>query len=296
MLDFNTIVVGAGPAGMGAALYLKRAGIDVLLIDKDAPGGQMLKTSKVENYLGFESINGADLALKMFEHVKNNDIPFEFGEVVLVSKGENYSVELADKKFTCKHVIIATGRIPNKLNLPGEDRIQGISYCAVCDGTFYRDKVVGVVGGGNSAFTNALYLADLCQKVYIFVRGNVSANAELVNRTKNRENIIVLKDTSINELLEKDNHLTGVVLQNDKIVDLNGLFVAIGGKPKVDFINNISLEREYITVNEHMESSLKGLYACGDVIYKEFYQIATAINDGVVAALSIKAGEWYETN
>ena len=291
MLDFNTIVIGAGPAGMAAALYLKRAGIEVLLIDKDAPGGQMLKTSKVENYLGFESINGADLALKMFDHVKANNVPFEFGEVISVTKGDNFIVNLADKKFSSKHVIVATGRIPNKLNLPGEDRIHGVSYCAVCDGTFYRDKVVGVVGGGNSAYTNALYLADLCEKVYMFIRGEVKANAELVNRVKNRENIVVLCQTQIKQLLEKKGMLSGVLLQNDKTLDLNGLFVAIGGSPKVDFIKNVNLEREYIKVNEHMESSLKGLYACGDVNFKEFYQIATAINDGVVAALSIKAGE-----
>ena len=291
MLDFDTIVIGAGPAGMGASLYLKRAGIEVLLIDKDAPGGQMLKTSKIENYLGYESINGADLALKMFDHVKKNDIPFEFGEVVSVVKDENYTVKLASKEFTCKHVIVATGRIPNKLGLALEDQIQGVSYCAVCDGSFYRNKTVGVVGGGNSAFTNALYLADLCDKVYLMVRGEVRANAELVNRAKNRDNIIVLKQTAVKELIAEDNRLTKVVLQNDKTLDLEGLFVAIGGRPKVDFIKNISLEKEYITVNEHMESSLKGLYACGDVIYKEFYQIATAINDGVIAALSIKAGE-----
>ncbi len=290
MLDYNTIIIGAGPAGMMTALYLKRAGIEVLLIDKDAPGGTMLKTSKIENYLGFESINGAELALKMFNHVKTNEIPFEFSEVTKIEQSNHYVVKTTTKEFTCKHVVIATGRTPNKLNLINEDKINGISYCAVCDGSFYRGKTVGVVGGGNSAFTNALYLADLCEMVYIFIRRETKANETLITRVKNRENIVIIKNSSISELISEDNNLTGVVLQDGKTVNLNGLFIAIGGKPKIDFIN-VELEKEYIKVNDHMETSLKNVYAVGDVNYKEYYQISTAVSDGTVAALSIKAGE-----
>ncbi len=292
MLTFDTIVIGAGPAGLAASLYLKRAGIEVLLIDKDAPGGQMLKTSKIENYLGFKSINGAELALNMFNHVKSNDIPFEFSEVISVDKkGSGFVVKTPDKHFSCKHVVIATGRMPNKLHLPDEDKIQGVSYCAVCDGSFYKNKIVGVVGGGNSAYTNALYLSDLCEQVYIFVRGEVKAEEELINRVRNRDNIVVLKNTQIIKLISENNKLKGVNLADERKLKLEGLFIAIGGKPKINFIKNIELEKEYIKVDSKMRTSLKGVYACGDVIYKDYYQIATAIGDGAVAALSIKAGD-----
>ncbi len=295
-MDYNTIVIGAGPAGLSASLYLKRAGQSVLLIDKDAPGGQMLKTSVVENYLGYESINGAELALKMFNHVKKNKIPFEFAEVISVENDGCYVVKTSNKEFRCKNVIVATGRTPRKLNLNGEDSIRGISYCAVCDGTFYKNKVVGVVGGGNSALTNALYLSDLCKQVYVFVRSELRADKDMVERILSCENITVLKHCEISELLSKENNLSGVVLKDGSQIDLEGLFIAIGGKPKTDFIKNIAKENEYIKVNNHMETSLKNVYACGDVVLKDYYQIVTAVSDGAVAALSIKVGECCERN
>lgn len=290
-MDFNTIVIGAGPAGLASALYLKRAGIDVLLIDKDAPGGQLLKTSMVENYLGFESINGAELALKMFNHVKANDIPLEFAEVLKVEKKGYFVVKTNKKDFKCKHLIIATGRVPAKLKIKDIDNIQGISYCAVCDGTFYKEKTVGVVGGGNSAFTNALYLADLCKQVYVFVRNEVKADLELINRAKNKGNIVVLKGNEINELMTENNVIKGVVFDDGKIIKVDGLFVAIGGKPNISFIDGLELEKGYIKVNNKMETSLKNVYACGDVILKDFYQIATAVSDGAIAALTIKEND-----
>ncbi|MCI9084653.1 MAG: FAD-dependent oxidoreductase [Bacilli bacterium] len=286
---YNTIVIGAGPAGMSAALYLKRAGISVLIIDKDAPGGQLLKTSNVENYLGFSSINGADLALEMFDHIKKNSILFEFGEVKSVVKSDGYIVKLSDKEFNCKNIIIATGRKPLKLGL-GEDNLRGISYCAVCDGTFYRDKVVGVVGGGDSAFTNALYLSDLCEKVYIFVRSKVRASVELINRAKECKNIVIIEGNNISELQSNDEILNKVILSNGKEFMVDGLFIAIGGKPNFDFISGVDTVDGYIKVNDKMETSLENIYACGDVIKKDVYQIVTAVSEGAVAALSIKSG------
>jgi len=290
-MDYNTIVIGAGPAGLSASLYLKRAGLSVLLIDKDAPGGQMLKTHMVDNYLGFESINGAELALAMFNHVKKNSVPFEFGEVVSISQDGYYIVKTNNKEFTCKNIIIATGRTPLKLGLNGENSISGISYCATCDGTFYKDKVVGVVGGGNSALTNALYLSDLCKQIYVFVRSDLKAHSELIEKALSHENITILRQNEISELLSKDNKLSGVILKDGKQIDLEGLFIAIGGKPQTDFISNVEKENGYIIVNNHMETSCKNIYACGDVILKDYYQIITAASDGAVAALSIKAGE-----
>lgn len=286
---YNTIVIGAGPAGMSAALYLKRAGIPVLIIDKDAPGGQLLKTSNVENYLGFASINGADLALKMFDHIKENNIPFEFGEVKSVTKGDNYIVSVSNKEFECKNVVIATGRKPLKLGI-GEDNIRGISYCAVCDGTFYKNKIVGVVGGGDSAFTNALYLSNLCEKVYIFVRSKVRASMELVSRVRKCHNIVIIEGYNIESLKSNDNILNKVVLSNGDEYELEGLFIAIGGKPNFDFITGLDTIDGYIKVNDNMKTSLENVYACGDVVKKDVYQIVTAVSEGAVAALNIKSG------
>lgn len=290
-MDYNTVVIGAGPAGLSASLYLKRAGLSVLLIDNNAPGGQMLKTHLVDNYLGFPNINGAELALAMFNHVKKDGVPFEFAEVTDILDKGCYVVKTNNKEIKCKNVIIATGRTPQKLGLNGEESINGISYCATCDGTFYKDKVVGVVGGGDSALTNALYLSDLCKHIYIFVRSELRAYSELIERVLSRSNITILNGSEISELISKENKLNGVVLKDGKQIDLEGLFVAIGGKPQTDFIKDIEKEDGYIIVDKNMETSRKNIYACGDVIKKDFYQIITAASDGAVAALSIKAGE-----
>ena len=161
------VIIGAGPAGMSAALYLKRAGIDVLIIEKDIPGGEMLKTNKIENYLGFTEIDGGELALKMSAQLKNLGISIVKDKVLKVYKEDKFKIETEKEHLVADYVIVATGRVPRKLGLEDEDKLlnRGISYCAVCDGAFYRNLDVAVIGGGDSALTEALYLADLCHKV-----------------------------------------------------------------------------------------------------------------------------------
>ena len=286
---YNTIIIGSGPAGMAAALYLQRSGLKTLIIDKDAPGGQMLKTDKIENYLGFKSISGFELAAKM-----NNQLEVDkaFGEVTEITKDNYFTVKTNNDTFTSKNVVIATGKVNNKLNLPLEDKIKGISYCAVCDGAFYKDKTVAIVGAGNSAFTEALYLSNICLNVYIINRSeNIKADNELQTRVKNKENIIYISNSVVTSLKEEDNILTGIVLNNKEELPVNGLFLAIGGKPKLDFIKNVKNDNGYLIVNEKKETNIPGLYGAGDVIKKDYYQIITALNDGVCAALSIKERE-----
>ena len=288
---YNTIIIGAGPAGMAAALYLKRSGLKTLIIDKDAPGGQMLKTDKIENYLGFKNISGADLALNMFNQIKDLEIDYVYGNVISVTKNNKFTVKTETDSYQSDHVIIATGKINNKLGLTGEDKIKGISYCAVCDGAFYKDKIVGIVGAGNSAFTEALYLSSLAKKVYIINRSNqIKADETYKIKVKNKENIIYLSTAKVTKLNSKDNILNSVIINDKEELPLDGLFLAIGGTPKTDFIKGVKTENNYIIVNQKMETNINGLYAVGDVIKKDYYQIATAINDGVVAALSIKEG------
>lgn len=285
------VIIGAGPAGMNAALYLKRAGIDVTIIEKNIPGGEMLKTNKIENYLGFESIDGGELALKMSKQIKNLDIKIIKDKVLKVIKKEKFIVEMESEKIEADYVIVATGRTPRKLGLRGEDELtgKGISYCAVCDGAFYRGKNVAVIGGGDAALTEALYLSDLCEKVYVIVRHDLRANDILQSRVKGKENIIVIKNVNVNKL-DYDDSLSSITLDDGKSLPINGMFISIGGTPQLGFLNdlNVTMKNGYIVTNDKMESSVKGLYAIGDVRYKDYYQIVTAVSDGAVAALSIK--------
>ncbi len=285
------IIIGAGPAGMSAGLYLKRAGIDVLIIEEGVPGGEMLKTNIIENYLGFSSISGGDLALKMSEQIKSFGVPIINDKVTSVIRKDQFIVKTLNSEYKADYVIVAIGREPLKLGVKGESDLlnRGVSYCATCDGAFYRDEDVAVVGGGDSALTEALYLSDICHKVYLLVRKDLRASEILINRVKNKENIIILKNTLVDEFIYSD-RLNGVILNNGDKISISGLFIAIGGKPNLDFLNELSVDtnKGYIKTNDKMESSLKGLYAIGDVRDKDFYQIITAVSDGAIAALSIR--------
>lgn len=285
------VIIGAGPAGMNAALYLKRAGIEPIIIEKDVPGGEMLKTDKIENYLGFESISGGELALKMSIQLKDLGVNIIRDKVIKVRYDDKFIVECEKEQYVSDYVIVATGRASRKLGLRGEEELtgKGISYCAVCDGAFYRGREVAVIGGGDAALTEALYLADLCSKVYVVVRHNLRASDVLQNRVKTKENIIVLKNVNVNEL-KYDDKLSNVILDDGKTLPVSGMFIAIGGMPELSFLNEIDLEMKngYILTNDKMESNIKGLYAVGDVRYKDYYQIVTAVSDGAVAALAIR--------
>ena len=285
------VIIGAGPAGMNAALYLKRAGIEPIIIEKDVPGGEMLKTDKIENYLGFESIFGGELALKMSIQLKDLGVNIIRDKVIKVRYDDKFIVECEKEQYVSDYVIVATGRTPRKLGLSGEEELtgKGISYCAVCDGAFYRGREVAVIGGGDAALTEALYLADLCSKVYVVVRHNLRASDVLQNRVKAKENIIVLKNVNVSEL-KYDDKLSNVILDDGKTLPVSGMFIAIGGMPELSFLNEIDLEMKngYILTNDKMESNIKGLYAVGDVRYKDYYQIVTAVSDGAVAALAIR--------
>lgn len=285
------VIIGAGPAGMNAALYLKRAGIEPIIIEKDVPGGEMLKTDKIENYLGFESISGGELALKMSIQLKGLGVNIIRDKVIKVRYDDKFIVECEKEQYVSDYVIVATGRTPRKLGLRGEEELtgKGISYCAVCDGAFYRGREVAVIGGGDAALTEALYLADLCSKVYVVVRHNLRASDVLQNRVKAKENIIVLKNVNVNEL-KYDDKLSNIILDDGKTLPVSGMFIAIGGTSQLSFLDGLDvvMKNGYIVTNDKMESSVKGLYAVGDVRYKDYYQIVTAVSDGAVAALSIK--------
>jgi len=286
ILSIKVGIIGAGPAGMAAALYLKRSGIDCTILEKSAPGGQMINTFKIENYLGFNEINGADLSLKMFEHIQNQNIEYKTFDVQKVEQFENsFIVKSEDEQIIFDKLIIASGTTRKKLDLPD---INGVSYCSFCDGNFYKNKKVAVVGGGDSALSEALYLSNICEKVYLIVRNEISAKYELIKNVKETKNIeIILKKQIIK--LQGESVLNGIILNDNTIIEVSGLFISIGGIPNNEFFKNLelNLQKGKIVVNSKMQTNLKNVYACGDIINKEFYQISTAINDGIIAALTI---------
>ena len=295
MKCYDCIVIGAGVAGMTASIYLKRANKSVLLLEREMPGGQINKTTEIENYPGFTKINGTDLALSIYEQVKQNNIEYKYGDVLDIICDENKKIVKTNRdEFECENIILATGRIPRKLGLENEEKLisHGISYCAICDGMFFKDKVVAIVGGGNSALTGALYLSNICSKVYIINRKNeLRADLSLQEKVKQKNNIEILFESVVTKLNEKDNVLKSIGVNNEEL-NVDGLFVYIGFDPDVSYLKNLNIKNNngYVIVDENMETSIKGIYACGDMIDKNVYQIATAIGEASIAATSINHG------
>lgn len=290
---FDCIVIGAGIAGVTASIYLKRAGLKILLLEKKAIGGQIINTSEIENYPTIENIDGTSFSLQLQNQIKKLEIPIEYKEVLDIQiNGDLKIVKTKDNEYITKNIIIATGRIPRKLNLDNEDKLlgRGISYCATCDGYFYKNKKVAIVGGGNSALEAAIYLSKICNSVTVINRSEkLRADEELQNEVKLLENVKILYNEEILSLGEKDGILSYLTLKNNQI-SVDGLFVYIGLVPTLPFIKNIDLKLEngYIAVNQKMETNIPGIYACGDIIKKDVYQIITAASEGAIAASNIK--------
>lgn len=294
---YDCIVIGAGVSGMTAAIYLKRAGLDVLLLEKSAPGGQINQTSKIENYPGFLSVDGPTLAMNMFEQVQNLDISYQYGNVAKIRNREDSKEVITDQDtYLAKALIIATGRIPNKLNLEEENQFinRGVSWCALCDGSFYKNKVVGVIGSGNSALEEALYLSEICSKVIMMNRKDrYKGSAMLLEELKKKDNVEFIYHCVVQKLNEKDGHLGSITVkqeENIKEIKMEGLFEYIGYHPDTEILQdfNITSSDGYIIVDQNMKTNEKGIYACGDVIQKDVYQIATAIGEGAIAATQVQ--------
>lgn len=288
---FDCVIIGAGIAGMTAAIYLKRANMNVLLIEKEVPGGQINKTSTVENYPGFISIDGPSLVMHIYEQITKLNIPVKYGEVIDIIDKENKEIILSNETILTKGIIIATGREPNLLKLENETELigKGISFCALCDGIFFKDKEVYVVGGGNSALEEGLYLSKLCKKVTILNRGDkLKASDILIEKVKQVENIEILYNSSVTKIY-KDDILKFIDVNGEK-KSCDGLFIYIGSTPNISFIKSLELEinNNCIAVDSNMRTNKKNIYACGDVIKKDVYQIVTAASDGAVAATSFE--------
>jgi len=294
--NFDVVIIGSGVAGMTAALYLKRGGLSCCIVEKEAPGGQILRTSTIENYPGMIT-DGPNLAMNMYEQIKSLEVEYRYGNVQEIKENSDLKIVVTDvEEISCHGVIIASGRSPKGLGLENEEKLtgRGISYCATCDGALYKGKDVIVVGGGNSALEEALYLADLCKKVTIVHRRSfLRADQYLIDKVKKVKNIKLNLEKEIIEYLEKDNKLMGVVIKDNKTNKTrkhktSAVFLFVGHTPNTSFMKDHELltEENYIKADENKRTTHPFIYAAGDVIKKELFQIVTATSDGAIAANS----------
>lgn len=295
-MNYNTVIIGSGVAGMTAALYLARANVSVCILERDVPGGQITRTSTIDNYPGFVSIEGPELAINMYQQVTNLKIPYYYTEgIEIINHKDKKIVKTKDNEIICQNIIIATGRSPRKLGIPNEEKLasRGISYCAICDGGLYKNKNVAVIGGGKAALEEALYLSKICNKVtLIHRRDEFRAEDELVESVKSRPNIEVLTNKIVVEFIEKDNRLSSIRVKENEMLEeikVEGCFEYIGQIPNTQNFKNLDIldSNGYIKVDKNYETEISNIYAIGDCIPKDLYQIITACNDGAIVANAI---------
>jgi thioredoxin reductase (NADPH) len=299
----DIIIIGGGPAGLVAALYAGRAQLDALMIEKQFQGGQMVTTNEVENYPGFVDITGSDLANIMYEHAKKFGGTMEYKEVLEIQVDGDIKKVITDTEtYEAKVVILSMGAKPRKLGLEREDKLggRGISYCATCDGGFFRNKIVSVVGGGDTAVEDALHLSRIAEKVYLISRSDtLTANKVAQEKLFKTENIEIIWDSVVTKL-NGEEKLDGIQIKNvknDKIIELemNGLFVAVGSSPSTELVKGlVDLNKQgYIIADESCKTSVDGIFAIGDIRTKAVRQVLTAAADG---AVSIYEAEKYLIN
>lgn len=291
----DVIVIGGGPGGYCAALYAARANLSTMIIEKFAPGGQMATTDIVENYPGFvDGINGFELGMQMKKGAERFGVKTKLAEVKSVELDKNPKlIHTAKETFEAKTVILALGAFPRELGLPNEAMLRGrgVSYCATCDGMFYRDKTVVIVGGGNTAVADAIFLAKICKKVYlVHRRDELRASKTYMESLEKTENIEFLWSSEVSEILA-DEFVTGVKVKSRKddsvrMVACDGIFVAIGNVPNTELIKGqVELdEAGYVPADETTRTNIPGVFAVGDMRSKPLRQIVTAVADGAVAS------------
>jgi thioredoxin reductase (NADPH) len=292
---YDVIIVGAGPAGMTAAVYTSRASLSTLMLERGVPGGQMANTEEVENYPGFDHILGPDLSNKMFDHAKKFGAEYAYGDIKEIVDGEDFKiVKTGSKEFKARAVIITTGAEYKKIGVPGEKELggRGVSYCAVCDGAFFKGKDLVVVGGGDSAVEEGVYLTRFANKVTIVHRRDeLRAQKILQQRAFDNEKVDFIWNHTVKEINDKDGKVGSVTLvstENGEETDFqaDGIFIYIGMLPLTKPFANLGIinSEGYIETNEQMETKVPGIFAAGDVREKQLRQIVTATGDGSIAA------------
>lgn len=297
---YDLIIIGGGPAGLSAAVYAERAKLDMMLLEK-APvsGGQVLNTYEVDNYLGLSEINGFELGMKFKEHAEKLGVNFKEGDVVRIdSEDDVKSIVTTGETYRAKSVIIATGAVHRRLGVQGEEELcgMGVSYCATCDGAFFKERTVAVVGGGDVAVEDAIFLARLCEKVYVIHRRDEFRAAKtLVDRLENCSNVEIVWD-SVVEKIKGEDEVEGISLKNVKTgekseIVLQGVFVAVGMIPNTEAFAGSGIAMDtagYIVAGEDCKTNVSGIFAAGDVRTKLLRQIVTAVADGANAVSSVE--------
>jgi thioredoxin reductase (NADPH) len=292
---YDVAIIGAGPAGMTAGVYASRSNLATVMIERGIPGGQMVNTEAIENYPGYDSILGPELSEKMFAHAKSFGAEYAYGDVSEVIDNEEYkTIVMGSKQLKTRTIIIATGAEYRHLNVPGELELggRGVSYCAVCDGPFFRNKELIVVGGGDSAVEEAIYLTKFASKVTIVHRRDTLRAQKIIQqRAFDNEKIDFIWNATIESINETDGKFGGATIKNvldGSTFDLpaNGLFVFVGLDPLTKPFKSLGIVNEngYILTNDKMETSVPGIFAAGDVREKHLRQVVTATGDGSIAA------------
>lgn len=295
---YDVVIIGSGPAGLSAAVYGKRAELKMVVIEKEmASGGQVLNTYEVDNYPGLPGINGYDLGIKFREHAEKLGAEFVNDEVLRIETADGlFTVVGEEKAYHTKSVIIATGAHHRKLSVMGEEELtgMGVSYCATCDGAFFRNKVAAVVGGGDVAIEDAIFLSRMCKKVYLIHRRDQLRGAKtLQTQLFSLENVEVIWDTVVEEI-EGEEQVKSLVLKNVKTEEktalpVDGVFIAVGINPQSKaFDSLVEMDHGYIKAGEDCETNVPGVFAAGDVRTKQLRQVSTAVADGANAITSVE--------
>ena len=296
--NYDLIIVGGGAAGLTSAIYARRAGLKVLVLEAFAPGGKLIKTFELENWPGHKNVSGSQLAYDIYEQAMalGTDYLYEKATQIIDEGLQKTVVCEGGKRFTATAIIIATGTVERTLNIPGEMEMigRGVSFCAVCDAAFYRNKPVVIVGAGNSAFEESLYLAEFASHITILARSD-KYNAEEITQQKVKANpkITILPFRQSLEVMIENGKVAGMRVLNtqtneEEIIPANGIFPYIGADPVTDFAKDLGITNAqgYLVVNEDMSTAIPGIYGAGDVCAKVLRQVVTATNDGAIAAQS----------
>ena len=285
MEEHKVVILGSGIAGMTAGIYLKRGGLDVLVVEDNIPGGVLNEIPSIENYPGYEEISGPDLAMNIYNQLTKLGVKILNKKITSIDLNN----KIINNNIKYEYLVIATGRKSRMLSLEHEKELlgKGISTCALCDGFFYKDKKVAVVGGGSSSLTEALYLSKICKEVIIIHRRDkLTADKYLIDKVNSTKNIKVLYNSNITKYNQNNNKLNSVTINNKDNLEVEGVFLAIGSTPNSE-IFNVNKDNNYIIVDSNYMTNIDKVYAIGDVIKKDYYQLSTASSDAVVAASNI---------
>lgn len=291
---YDVVIIGSGPAGLSAAVYLTRAGLSIIVLEKEYEGtGQIANSGRVDNYLGSYGISGFDLGETFRAHAVNMGVPFAEAEVTAITKeGDVFHLNLNGKEsIQSKTVLLATGASPKRSGIKGEEKFlgKGLSYCAICDGAFYKNKEVAVLGGGDLALDDALYLSDIASKVYlIHRRKDFRGAASTLAKLKEKANVEILRQERVEEIYG-DDRIEKIVLESKREIPVSGVFIGFGSKPNTDLVKDLLPldDRGYVIAAEDGITDYPGIFAAGDVRTKQLRQVVTAVSDGAYVSDTI---------